>query len=439
MNFFLSGYEFEETFYSFFPKDEIIYKNHNLFTVIIGNNGIGKSRLLSKIEGDLLKTTEDINNIISISLSNSHKFNSAVNTNQNLFIPMHKPNEFSSGFTVLDTSSNSWISKINNYINYKNNESISFLSLNYYTTKVDILDYKSIFNLCIRNIIDDNLLSTTNIVTQNIKKVLSFLNFNENLTIKFKLSRSYKDFKSEAFNNKNILDFINNICLALKIKKIEDIENKKFSLFDEIYELEDFIFLLMEDIVEIQSINLKIIADKEIYYSELSSGQKTILSIGLSLIASLKDNSIILIDEPELGLHPEWQEKIMLLIQEISNPYIGCQFIIATHSPQIISSIQYPYSYLLDLSNNKVTNISKLKNRSSDFQLSKVFETPGNNNEYILRKILIILNKLNTNIVLSEDESHTKELVKKLYYEEKFPEQDKVKTLVEILLQIEAK
>ena len=154
MNFFLSGYEFEETFYSFFPKDEIIYKNHNLFTVIIGNNGIGKSRLLSKIEGDLLKTTEDINNIISISLSNSHKFNSAVNTNQNLFIPMHKPNEFSSGFTVLDTSSNSWISKINNYINYKNNESISFLSLNYYTTKVDILDYKSIFNLFISNIID---------------------------------------------------------------------------------------------------------------------------------------------------------------------------------------------------------------------------------------------------------------------------------------------
>lgn len=78
-------------------------------------------------------------------------------------------------------------------------------------------------------------------------------------------------------------------------------------------------------------------------------------------------------------------------------------------------------------------------NRSADFQLTEVFSAPGNNNEYLLRKILIILNKLNTNMLLSEDENHTKELVKKLYYEEKFQEHDKVKTLIEVLLDLEEK
>lgn len=78
-------------------------------------------------------------------------------------------------------------------------------------------------------------------------------------------------------------------------------------------------------------------------------------------------------------------------------------------------------------------------NRSADFQLSEVFSSPGNNNEYLLRKILIILNKLNTETTLNEDDINTKELVKKLYYEEKFQEHDKVKTLVEVLLDLEAK
>jgi len=50
----------------------------------------------------------------------------------------------------------------------------------------------------------------------------------------------------------------------------------------------------------------------------------------------LKD-SVILIDEPELSLHPNWQNHILRVYKNIANQGNN-QLIVATHSPQIISS-----------------------------------------------------------------------------------------------------
>ena len=49
------------------------------------------------------------------------------------------------------------------------------------------------------------------------------------------------------------------------------------------------------------------------------------------------NNSVILIDEPEISLHPEWQRKIINVYESIGE---NNQFIIATHSPHIIGGIE---------------------------------------------------------------------------------------------------
>ncbi len=49
-------------------------------------------------------------------------------------------------------------------------------------------------------------------------------------------------------------------------------------------------------------------------------------------------NSIILIDEPEIALHPKWQIEIMKLYSNIGK---NNQFIVTTHSPFIISQTHY--------------------------------------------------------------------------------------------------
>ena len=47
------------------------------------------------------------------------------------------------------------------------------------------------------------------------------------------------------------------------------------------------------------------------------------------------NNSIILVDEPEISLHPAWQQKILKVYENIGE---NNQVIVATHSPHIIAS-----------------------------------------------------------------------------------------------------
>lgn len=49
------------------------------------------------------------------------------------------------------------------------------------------------------------------------------------------------------------------------------------------------------------------------------------------------NNSVILIDEPEISLHPKWQQKIVKVYENIGE---NNQMIIATHSPHIVSSVK---------------------------------------------------------------------------------------------------
>ncbi|MGV8983895.1 AAA family ATPase [Clostridium sp.] len=68
---------------------------------------------------------------------------------------------------------------------------------------------------------------------------------------------------------------------------------------------------------------------------QLSAGEKQIFFRGGALLQLNLQNSIILIDEPELSLHPEWQQNILDFYRNIGN---NNQIIIATHSPHIVSS-----------------------------------------------------------------------------------------------------
>lgn len=76
-------------------------------------------------------------------------------------------------------------------------------------------------------------------------------------------------------------------------------------------------------------------------FSDLSTGEKSIIGLVLSLVILSKNNSsnIILIDEPETSLHPNWQLIMMEKLENIiSSKKMFSHVIIATHSPNIISS-----------------------------------------------------------------------------------------------------
>jgi len=76
--------------------------------------------------------------------------------------------------------------------------------------------------------------------------------------------------------------------------------------------------------------------------SAASSGEKELLTYLFAIYALNVRDALIIVDEPELHLHPRWQKTLFGLFERLADK-TGNQFVLATHSPTFISpaSIQY--------------------------------------------------------------------------------------------------
>jgi predicted ATP-binding protein involved in virulence len=95
---------------------------------------------------------------------------------------------------------------------------------------------------------------------------------------------------------------------------------------------------------------------EELIINQLSDGEKCLLAMvgdlarrlaiaNPGLLNPLQGSGIVLIDEIELHLHPNWQRKI---IPSLTRTFPNCQFIVTTHSPQVISHIKPEGVYILE-------------------------------------------------------------------------------------------
>jgi predicted ATP-binding protein involved in virulence len=93
--------------------------------------------------------------------------------------------------------------------------------------------------------------------------------------------------------------------------------------------------------VEKQGITLSI--------NQLSDGEKCLLAMVGDLARRLAianpelknpliGEGVVLIDEIELHLHPKWQHSI---VKRLTQTFKNCQFIITTHSPMVITNIEW--------------------------------------------------------------------------------------------------
>ena len=70
-----------------------------------------------------------------------------------------------------------------------------------------------------------------------------------------------------------------------------------------------------------------------LYPYQLSSGEKQILVILLTVLVQDKRHGVLFMDEPEVSLHVEWQQRLISLIREL-NPNV--QIVLTTHSPALV-------------------------------------------------------------------------------------------------------
>ena len=106
---------------------------------------------------------------------------------------------------------------------------------------------------------------------------------------------------------------------------------------------------------------------------ELSTGEKTLLSKVLYLYFLDYKDKLILIDEPELSLHPSWQTKVLNLYKNFAIKN-NCQIIIATHSPHIIASAKNEYLRFLIKEDKKIV-VKQLNNSPLDRDTNTILKT----------------------------------------------------------------
>ncbi|EJL6357659.1 TPA: AAA family ATPase [Vibrio cholerae] len=170
--------------------------------------------------------------------------------------------------------------------------------------------------------------------------------------------------------------------------------------------------LLKNNIIRVMDVRLHKHEFGAMSLRRASSGEQCMLVIMLGIAGYINDNSLVLIDEPEISLHPIWQEKFTSLLIEVFSSYKGCQFIIATHSPQIVSNLNYSSCFVTSITKRKVYNSSKFASQSSDFQLAELFDAPGPKNEYITRLAFSLLSKVKKQkFVYAEDEDKLEQLL----------------------------
>ena len=146
-------------------------------------------------------------------------------------------------------------------------------------------------------------------------------------------------------NQKEIQRILNDIGQGIveEAGKIQDLTSNKKAIFQEVYKpLNDFrniIDSMFKDTnkkINLESIekSFSISTDnKELEPLDLSSGEKQILIIFLTIL--LKENKpyILMMDEPENSLHSEWQ---IYFIENIRKLNENVQIIIATHNPLLM-------------------------------------------------------------------------------------------------------
>ncbi|UTL90839.1 AAA family ATPase [Pseudomonas fluorescens] len=132
-----------------------------------------------------------------------------------------------------------------------------------------------------------------------------------------------------------------------------------------------------------------------------SSGERELLNYVFSIYVLNIRDALVVVDEPELHLHPRWQKILLSLFERLSSE-TGNQFLLATHSPAFVSpeSIQYISRVY---SKEQKSNIERL-NKASLPNTKLLFNIVNsqNNEKIFFADKVVLVEGISDRIVFSE-------------------------------------
>ncbi|MDJ0318371.1 AAA family ATPase [Arthrobacter antibioticus] len=122
--------------------------------------------------------------------------------------------------------------------------------------------------------------------------------------------------------------------------------------------------------------------------TDASSGELSLVVTLLGIASSIEDGSLILIDEPEISLHPQWQSEYLGRLTEAFSDFGGCHFIIATHSPTLVAGASHELTNIVNLERPAAATSEPSSGRSVDEVLFSILGVVTKNSLH-LRDLLV--------------------------------------------------
>lgn len=263
---------------------------------------------------------------------------------------------------------------------------------------------------------------------QNLSSILDFIGYDHTITLNYSIvlkskkkgsvyehvlqhvqkDKEYSKLTSEQRSNKvkELYDFYKNKEFAKQPTCNYDIDIDQNSLaanedLNYIYKLKQYDLVQATSVVFYKN-------GKQIASEEMSSGEFAMLSMVLSIsTASSDSHTLILIDEPELSLHPNWQMTIIDNLDRALKDQV-CHLLIATHSHMLVSDLPMNRSSVSQWEKDDDGNL--IANRigentygwSAEEVLLKVFKTATDRNRYFGERIAKLLEQMGNDTISKE-------------------------------------
>lgn len=392
------------------------------FSVIIGNNGTGKSRVLcsiaklfreicekkynSRLFGSMADFTTIPNKVIALTNSLSDRFPldksysryisvyETYNDRQNYIKNLYRDSKYiylgpksKNYFFSNKTSMNRALDILFEY--YSEREISS-----YYRYVFDYLDFEPILKLRYRV---QNIFNGKELITKD--QLFNLIIYRYHLSNSRTLNKeSERAQRILEIHGDELCKFLNNrefdyegsreILINFSQKNIDRFEHDNSQYLGNNYEY--YILNILRKLNIVKSYDVRVYKKNgiEFNFSEASSGESNILSTLLALIPLLENNCLVLIDEPEISLHPIWQARYIELLNAIFSNYYGCHIIIASHSHFLVTDLPPERSTVITLHNSKKGIVSEVIEEptfgwSAEDVLLNVFGLPTARNYYL--------------------------------------------------------
>ncbi|UGB47237.1 ATP-binding protein [Frateuria edaphi] len=243
------------------------------------------------------------------------------------------------------------------------------------------------------------LAASSPIPDQRVAGVLAAIGYRPVLTINYQLNRLHNVLASEHINRERVEAQMADLQPLLQAGpgrtastipyRFDFAKGHAANFASNKIEYDTLRQLVRANVLRMISATLERQNGDEVELLDLSSGELNLLSGFLGLAANLEDGCVVLIDEPENSLHPEWQLSYVEMLDAVLKSRSGCHYVLATHSPLIVSGFAGRGCAILRLDQEPVrVKDDVVANTSPDATLVSAFNVLTPDNNYLKQLVL---------------------------------------------------